>query len=642
MIVNLLTTASLLTTVALLTATPVLAMDDSQYSSTSVRAQTTSTSAALPEVLAVEHIEALLLNGYLQTPDGNFELSKEPGGWSGSCGRDDSSDKPLPILAKLLKQLRSKEPLHKSPLPEQLTIEHIEDIMCLRPFGIAGKELSFKCSVNCSDINAFRQWLKRFRAKGVPSFQRYFSYITPDNFSKIQDKKKGKTIFFRRYQNTFPEDGECVNVHYVFDPSSQSHASTPEQIEQLLESALRPDDRMQINLLSSNTSDGDSEIRFLGKENRSGKVLYYYQDEKCAWKDLKISFKKMPFQELPEFTVYKIPAHFKDYPSAPFYAEHDPITGFYVGIERVTADNCSFWTQRLGAEATIHWHAVHNAPPPAPVLYAFDGLCPSEDPEAARYRKEEEKYMALAPSCLDDPSFREAVTAYPSTGGAPGTKHQHDVSFHDALRAFENNLSRYGTDPTFVSYVSSEPITGRLCDTRVPVTSPALKSFMTATVDGPFYTPVGIHRSKIAKHFDAAAPLCNISERHHAWTALLMQKMDPKIGYLVVRPLAEMGKKLEQMGVPFVKSSGYLNKELPSIVRKMDGSEGIPFGDTNYVFVDPPRREIHQIPTDHHFSTSPFIGDADELKLQAFPFVTISCDALVSTLNSPDKERSSQ
>ncbi|MBL8676486.1 MAG: hypothetical protein JNJ47_03540, partial [Alphaproteobacteria bacterium] len=338
-----------------------------------------------------------------------------------------------------------------------------------------------------------------------------------------------------------------------------------------------------------------------------------------------------------------------------FYAEHIAGRNLWVGIEYMTPESRTWWTQRLGYDAYMHFgkqinfeherlqgmseeertqmednqraFAENMSSSGAPFQLNFDPL--------PRYVYEAQEFASLRFGTGIDEAF---MKLYFEKGPELPTAQNDD--YLSAWRGFQYNLNNNLEAPTWIAYVSSQPVEGPLYE-KVPVTSPEIKMAMTLKIGQSFYSPLGIYKSPIATAFDEGQHR-NLSMMMHAGVARFVGQIQPKVQHMVVRPLTSMSSIFDKSGLPFSKSTGvkqisaerpYVRCTTPIPHRWYDAPEVLSaeekekYGDSPYIIVDP-AGEYYQISGDHWFAKSPFLGGVSRDKLQTFPFVTASREEL--------------
>ncbi|MDI9634411.1 hypothetical protein QM565_01210 [Geitlerinema splendidum] len=337
-----------------------------------------------------------------------------------------------------------------------------------------------------------------------------------------------------------------------------------------------------------------------------------------------------------------------------FYAEHIADRKLWVGIEYMTPESHAWWTQRLGYEAYMHF-----------------GKQVEREHKRLEEMSEEEKIREMENQRI----FVESMSGVPSYGSitlipsyvreaeefASQRGANHDEAFMElyhekgpeysaqnddylsAWRGFQYNLDHNPEVPTWIAYVSSEPVEGPLYE-KVPARSPQIKMAMTLKVGQSFYSPLGIYKSPIATAFDerAGQNYKNLSMMMHAGAARFVGQIQPEVQYMVVRPLASMSSIFAKSGLPFSKSTGskqtstlpYIRCTTPiqyrwySAPEVLSEEEKEKYGDNPYIIIDPQTDEYHQISSDHWFTKSQFLGGMPRDNFENFPFVTASREEL--------------
>jgi hypothetical protein len=214
-----------------------------------------------------------------------------------------------------------------------------------------------------------------------------------------------------------------------------------------------------------------------------------------------------------------------------------------------------------------------------------------------------------------------------------------------AWRGFVHNLEHAQQIPTWVAYVSSEPVDGPLYkNKKLSVTSPTIKMAMTATVSESFYNPLGIYASPIANTCDNGQGPKGLSMMLHGATARFMGKIQPSYKCMVVRPIASMGAIFKKSGIDLTESNGRRTQnqrtDKPYIRCTTDftgrwystpdaltDDEKAKFGKSPYILVDPRTEDYYQIDS-HWFSSHPFLGGMPRENFDSFPFVTVTREDL--------------
>jgi len=341
--------------------------------------------------------------------------------------------------------------------------------------------------------------------------------------------------------------------------------------------------------------------------------------------------------------VYRVPNDIKYTGSKDFFVHYDSTRKLWIGMEYLTEANIDWWKRRLGWDAHMQWgkqmeeqflremamsqqerdsqseaaqqyiNALHggsrNAPPVLPEFYEERLIV-------------DMRIGGVSDFYTEPASFLEVFLRY-----TPPSHLNH--SYLGAFRGFKKNLKHYKNLPTWVAYVSSQRPNGPLYeDEGFTVTSPALKMAMTVIMGGPFYNPLGIYSSPIARASDPE-PYTRLAMPLHSAVARMMGELDPEIKYMVVRPLQSMQTIFEKSGVPFSATKGSKPSEsLPAILRKgAQGNDNVQFDGHPYVLFDPRTDETHQIGLGHGFSKNRYMGGIT-LEEMDLPFVTTDREAL--------------
>lgn len=318
----------------------------------------------------------------------------------------------------------------------------------------------------------------------------------------------------------------------------------------------------------------------------------------------------------------------------------------WIGMELLTPDNIGWWKKRLGMDAQMQFRTQVDEE------YERIG---SIDKEELDLNTQAQEKFCKAMGCEN-----VSTSLYPQWLGEAeefmrmgdpdwGSEFLESVYEHrlkvcegqnkdylGAWRGFKYNVDNYQDAPTWVAYVSSKPLTGPLYKT-VDTGSPDIRMAMTIKGYKPFYSPLGIYASPIARLLDSEnnSKYRRLSLLLHSSVARFMREIDPKIKYMIVRPLAGMKYILEKSGLSFSSSSGVVgqNPELPQVLfaKFTREREGISFGNNPWALVDPHTNRIYQMKEDHWFAKSPFLGGIhDRQILTKFPFITIDCKALAA------------
>jgi|GEM_PF-6629322 len=339
-----------------------------------------------------------------------------------------------------------------------------------------------------------------------------------------------------------------------------------------------------------------------------------------------------------------------------FYLQYDQQRNFWVGIEYLTPKAVTWWTQRLGWDAQMHFgeqikreHAMILEMPletqisiqQASMEFAesmsrvFGGSSSNSTDLLPQYVREAEEFCCLRSSELE--SSKEFMGLYDERAPKnPG--HPQNDDYLSAWRGFQYNLKHAHERPTWIAYISSKPTEGPLHDT-VSVTSPDIKMMMTATPGDKFYSPLGIYKSPIATAYDekVGQKSDQLSMTLHRETARFMHQIQPKMQYMVVRPISSMKSIFEKSKVPFFSSNGrrqttdlpHVRCTTPFQLRWYASPEDLTteemenFGESPYIIIDPRTNEYHQISDQHWFSESPFLGGKTRNFFETFPFVTV-------------------
>lgn len=342
-----------------------------------------------------------------------------------------------------------------------------------------------------------------------------------------------------------------------------------------------------------------------------------------------------------------------------FYAE--PIAGrnLWVGIEYMTPESRSWWTQRLGYEAYMHFGKQ--------IAHEYQFLEQMSEEEKAQ-RMENERIFQESVASISGGSHQGNIDLLPPyvheaeefmgqrgatdydeefmtvcSENSPENSGQNN-DYLSAWRGFQYNLDHHPEIPTWIAYVSSESVEGPLYE-KASARSPQIKMAMTLKVGKSFYSPLGIYKSPIATAFDERAGQShrNLSMMMHAGAARFVGQIQPDVQYMVVRPLASMSSIFAKSGLSFSKSTGIrqdsaalpyircttdLQRRWYSEPEVLSDKEKENYGNSPYIIVDTQTGEYHRIPSDHWFTKSPFLGGMPRENFEDFPFVTASREEL--------------
>lgn len=331
-----------------------------------------------------------------------------------------------------------------------------------------------------------------------------------------------------------------------------------------------------------------------------------------------------------------------------FYTDVDPRTGLYYGIELLQDNNISWWKERLGWEATMQFgkscledfqfhyptlmSSVDDVSLDVQIQQIFFPELLSITSDGTRVKiLNQYELMSMRSTPIEDApmAFQQAYENYTPNA-------QQMLDYLGAFRGFEMNLRGYKNAPTWVAYVSSEKVDTPLFQTLHPSSS-SLKMMTTAFEGGPFYCPLGIFNSGIARASDSE-PCSHLSRPFHSYLASKMGGIDSDIKCGTTRPLDPMLKIFKIMNLPFSTSWGNTppDETLPTILREGNhqdkGGNFIPFNSvpyTPFVLFDPRSNDVYQIGSAHPFSTNYYLGGISPRDMQ-FPFITFDRETLAN------------
>ena len=340
-------------------------------------------------------------------------------------------------------------------------------------------------------------------------------------------------------------------------------------------------------------------------------------------------------EEIVKEYVIRVPDIIKNSASEDFYVHYDSEKKLYIGMERLTQNNIGWWKQKMGWDAcmqygkkisiymTITLSEENNL---NEFVISQKKQNQNEDPFDLGTNTipcaEESEFISMAfESSTDKPplDFQQVYEKYESG-------EENDGNYLGALRGFKMNLDQYENVPTWVAYITPDEIKGSLKKAGVPVTTSSLKIAMTLTDNGSFYSPLGINACSVARATDDPNLFRRLSNLLHSSVAKMMGEINPKIEYMVTRPLSNMHEIFKKSGVSSSSSFGELklNQKQPVILREgSEGTENIDFGDCPYVLFDPETKKTYQIGHNHPFSTNYFLGGIEK-RYMKLPFVTMS------------------
>ncbi len=323
-----------------------------------------------------------------------------------------------------------------------------------------------------------------------------------------------------------------------------------------------------------------------------------------------------------------------------FYATSLPDQpGLWFGMERVTSHNVEYWRQRLGWEATINFGKNFERTV-GDDLFVL-GTEPSQDLE---------NYIegSLLKPTLFWPNYgrpytiarRENLMALrnsPLSGAPENFQKVYEATKKDDLLdsdpnpnltasfdGFRMNLETYGMIPTWVAYICAGQDDQPVSQSRA-LTSSDIKITTTFAVEGPFYSPLGIFSSPIAKAFNGSVPRLSIPL--HVAIARTMKAIDPEIRAMITRPLEEMTAIFKKSGIPYQAGFGE-NPENPSkpyIRREWSTSKA-------YTFVDTTTGNKYVLSQAHPFSMHPSLGGIVRQDME-YPFVVFDINSLADYRN---------
>lgn len=362
----------------------------------------------------------------------------------------------------------------------------------------------------------------------------------------------------------------------------------------------------------------------------------------------------LPSGALAGFTVAPLPLRPEPRMAAlVLHSLHDARTGLYLGMEKVSDRTATFWRQRLALDAhllldkftfTEKERAISRGRSPSqdPEFQvddlghirgiraftrlgkvSFEGYHPQVDP---RYQGLYDLHLRFAPQDLDPAKLRDYLSAW---------------------KGFLWNLDN-PEDATWVAYLSTQPVTGLLCDQPDGDVTTAIKMVMTVQITDGIYCPLGIYACPTGLFADQAKNLKRgpLAMFLHAGVARLVDEVNPgKVDLAVLRPIASMRTLLEKSGIPFRMSPGFVDsgesfrgevivEEVASPPHPDLASLGL--HGQGLLLVDPLARRIHTLARNHWFARSPFLGQSnhDRELMAAYPYFFIRRQDLARDLHA--------
>lgn len=447
-----------------------------------------------------------------------------------------------------------------------------------------------------------------------------------------------------------PETGEWYYDYDQLDPGFDVFNLILRPIKEEKEISTDLSDR--IADLSISSSSTEERVADLSSSSTSSPFSHASSSTPTTEEDSSITIRKTSSAK-----IFIEPNQISNTATHSFYAEHIAGRNLWVGIEYVTLESRSWWTQRLRRDAYMHFgkqidleHKRLDEIPEEEKAQMIAGQRSYLESMASISGSSYQGNIDLLPVYVREAEgFAQCGANYDEAfmelyfEKGPEYSAQND-DYLSAWRGFQYNLDYNPEVPTWVAYVSSEPVEGPLY-TKVSITSPQIKMAMTLKVGKSFYSPLGIYKSPIATAFDERAGQNhrNLSMMMHAGAARFVGQIQPEVKYMVVRPLASMSSIFAKSGLPFSKSTGirqasaalpYIRCITPiqhrwySAPEVLSDEEKVNFGGSPYIIIDPQTDEYHRISSDHWFTESQFLGGMPRENFETFPFVTVSREEL--------------
>jgi hypothetical protein len=334
-----------------------------------------------------------------------------------------------------------------------------------------------------------------------------------------------------------------------------------------------------------------------------------------------------------------------------FHSLHDARTGLTLGMERITERTATFWRRRLALDAHIFCDkytfqckervgaagAMHGRP-----------LVPGED-DLGPIRSIQE-FTHLGPESFEGytprvaPRFLDLFELHMkfASDSPPLAKLRDYIS---AWKGFLWNLDR-PSDATWVAYLTTQPVTGLLCDLPDGDVTTSIKMAMTVQITDGIYCPLGIYACPTGVFADRAkgvrrGPLAMLLQ---AGVARLVDEVNPgKVDLAVFRPIASMRTILERSGIPFRLSKGFVPSDDPfhgeAIVDDAASHPDLAslgIKNQGLLLVDPQVRRIYTLDRSHWFVQSPYLGHSnhDRDLMAKYPYLMIRRQDLARDLHA--------
>lgn len=311
----------------------------------------------------------------------------------------------------------------------------------------------------------------------------------------------------------------------------------------------------------------------------------------------------------------------------------------WFGMERITSANVGYWQQRLGWEATMSFGKAFEETVGNSIFIL--GSTPSQGLDSeieSRLLKRtaywpsfgktyaiarQENLIALRGAPLSSAPVQFQQT-YEGTKKDVSIDPNINSQFIGPFDGFKMNLETYRDIPTWVAYICSGPADQAVSKSR-ELTSSDIKIITTVAIEGPFYSPLGIFNSPIAKASNAS--VSRLSIPLHVEIARTMRVLDPELRAMITRPLEQMTKVFKSSGIPYQAGFGEVpnNPNKPYIMRGYSVSNA-------YTFVDTTSGNEYALSMTHPFSMHPSLGGIARQDMK-YPFVVFDIDSLTDYRN---------
>ena len=272
-----------------------------------------------------------------------------------------------------------------------------------------------------------------------------------------------------------------------------------------------------------------------------------------------------------------------------FYETYDATRKLWFGVVLVTSDNLEWWKKRIAYDIYMHFNGFNGRLAEGAKHY-FSG-----------YISEIEKnheFMHLV-----EQHFQKGVQR--NQGG--------DSDYMSAWFGCISNLfwfvdsKEYG--PTWIAYVSSQPINGLFQNLKINPASSCIKMVMTVKISQDFYVPLGIYKSPIGIACNDGIETGRLAMLFQSYVARFIYRINPHVRYMLIKPIDSMRKIIGLSKIPYVDSIDGLHISTPVhphiLYQCQESGERLV---TKALLVDPETNISYKIGANHWFLKNKHMG----------------------------------